>query len=103
VHPHLIRQAAKRELERSMHLGFYRIKALGSLDPQEITNTGRSGTVCRMELPDCVREESWLIVALTRSNDETSEQADTGERGEDGPGYSQSHTVGRQRLSDGIT
>jgi hypothetical protein len=42
-----------------------------------------------MELPDCVREESWLIVALTRSNDETSEQADTGERGEDGPGYSQ--------------
>jgi hypothetical protein len=25
-----------------------------------------------------VREESWLIVALTRSNDETSEQADTG-------------------------
>src|SRR5262249_1989631 len=36
----------------------------------------------------CVREESWLIVALTRSNDETSEQADTGERGEDGPGYS---------------
>src|SRR5262249_5237783 len=30
--------------------------------------------------------------ALTRSNDETSEQADTEERGEDGPGYSQSHT-----------
>jgi hypothetical protein len=32
-----------------------------------------------------VREESWLIVALMRSNDQTSEQADTGERGEDGP------------------
>jgi hypothetical protein len=41
----------------------------------------------------CLREGSWLIVALTRSNDETSEQARTGQRREDGPGYSQSHAA----------
>src|SRR5262249_19194031 len=37
-------------------------------------------------------------VGLTRSNDETSDQADTGERGEDGPGYSQGHTSVSQRF-----
>jgi hypothetical protein len=41
---------------------------------------------------DCLREGSRLIVALTRSNDETSEQKHTGERGEDGPGYPASRT-----------
>src|SRR5262249_55010647 len=33
--------------------------------------------------------DCWLIVAPLRSNDETSEQAHTGERLKDSPGYSQ--------------
>ena len=48
-------------------------------------------SACRTERPNCVSEESWLIVIPT-SKDEASEQARTGERGEDGPGYSQSRS-----------
>ena len=38
-----------------------------------------------------VRDDSWLIVAMLGSCDETSKRAHTGQRGENGPGYPQSH------------
>ena len=47
---------------------------------REKANRVAGHAASRSERADCVREDCWLIVAPLRSNDETSEQAHTGER-----------------------
>jgi transposase-like protein len=49
-------------------------------------------SICRTEGADFVREDFWLIVAPTMSDDETSKRAHTGRRSEDSPRHLQRAT-----------